>query len=127
MKFSRLAIFCICLHFFGQLSAQPACHPQKSQDLAEHIGHGDLSNLLVDSVKWVIEKEPGRWISCYKTKKSVTRKFYKKIEGKTLQTDFFLHDCLVLVFVDESEEISKVKLAIDPKSGRIYSIEFSCQ
>lgn len=111
---------------FGKANAQPSCHPQKSQDLAQHICHGDLGNFLVDSVKWVIEKDPGRWISCYKTKKRATKKFYRKIEGKTIETDFFLHDCLVLVFVDEKKEISKVKMAIDPRTERIYLIEFSC-
>lgn len=126
MKFSRLAIFFICLLFLDQLSAQSHCHPQKSKDLAEHIGHGDLGNFLVDSVKWVVEKEPGRWISCYKTKKRAAKKFYRKIEGKTIETDFFLHDCLVLVLVDEKKEISKVKMAMDPRTVRIYSIEFSC-
>lgn len=123
----RLSKFLVLIFIFslGGVSAQPSCHPQKSQDLAEHIGHGDLGNFLVDSVKWVVEKEPGRWISCYKTKKRATKKFYRKIEGKTIETDFFLHDCLVLVFVDEKKEISKVKMAMDPRTGRIYSIEFS--
>lgn len=123
----KLAKFLVLIFIFslGRVSAQPSCHPQKSGDLAEHIGHGDLGIFLVDSVKWVVEKEPGRWISCYKTKKGATKKFYRNIEGKTIETDFFLHDCLVLVFVDEKNEITEVKLAMDPKTNRIYSIEFS--
>lgn len=125
-SFKFLGIF-LLFSFFGGVSAQPACHPPRSNDLAEHIGHGDLKNFLVDSVKWVVEKEPGRWISCYKTKERATRRFYKKIKGKTFETNYFIHGCLVIIFIDDEKKFSKVKMAMDPKNGRIYSIEFSSQ
>jgi hypothetical protein len=47
------------------------------------------------------------------------------MEGKMIQNDSFIQDCLVLVLIDERGEMIKVKMALDPKSGEIYSIEFS--